>query len=122
PSHFPLRSFGFHKQLVPAAGVEPATFRSGGERSNPLSYAGMADEKDTTGTQVRTRRGELRIADFGLRICTWPTLTVYAKSKRFKTSDHTNPKSAIYNPFSVAGEESTAGSRKRLPRLKMQLG
>jgi hypothetical protein len=26
--------------LVPAAGVEPATFRSGGERSNPLSYAG----------------------------------------------------------------------------------
>ena len=27
--------------LVPAAGVEPATFRSGGERSNPLSYAGM---------------------------------------------------------------------------------
>jgi hypothetical protein len=29
--------------LVPAAGVEPATFRSGGERSNPLSYAGMLD-------------------------------------------------------------------------------
>ncbi|SRR6266542_4292884 len=28
--------------LVPAAGVEPATFRSGGERSNPLSYAGNA--------------------------------------------------------------------------------
>jgi hypothetical protein len=27
--------------LVPAAGVEPATFRSGGERSNPLSYAGL---------------------------------------------------------------------------------
>ena len=27
--------------LVPAAGVEPATFRSGGERSNPLSYAGV---------------------------------------------------------------------------------
>ncbi len=27
--------------LVPAAGVEPAAFRSGGERSNPLSYAGM---------------------------------------------------------------------------------
>ena len=26
--------------MVPAAGVEPATFRSGGERSNPLSYAG----------------------------------------------------------------------------------
>jgi hypothetical protein len=26
--------------VVPAAGVEPATFRSGGERSNPLSYAG----------------------------------------------------------------------------------
>ncbi len=28
--------------MVPAAGVEPATFRSGGERSNPLSYAGNA--------------------------------------------------------------------------------
>ena len=27
--------------MVPAAGVEPATFRSGGERSNPLSYAGV---------------------------------------------------------------------------------
>ena len=26
---------------LPAAGVEPATFRSGGERSNPLSYAGV---------------------------------------------------------------------------------
>jgi hypothetical protein len=29
------------KKVVPAAWVEPATFRSGGERSNPLSYAGM---------------------------------------------------------------------------------
>ena len=28
-------------EVVPAAGVEPATFRSGGERSNPLSYAGL---------------------------------------------------------------------------------
>ena len=28
------------ERLVPAAGVEPATSRSGGERSNPLSYAG----------------------------------------------------------------------------------
>ena len=27
--------------MVRAAGVEPATFRSGGERSNPLSYAGL---------------------------------------------------------------------------------
>ena len=31
----------FGTGLVPAAGVEPATFRSGGERSNPLSYAGL---------------------------------------------------------------------------------
>ena len=31
--------------MVPAAGVEPATFRSGGERSNPLSYAGVSWEK-----------------------------------------------------------------------------
>src|SRR5205085_4697747 len=30
-----------NRKLVPAAGVEPATFRSGGERSNPLSYAGV---------------------------------------------------------------------------------
>src|SRR6266550_1877986 len=29
------------ERLVPAAGVEPATSRSGGERSNPLSYAGL---------------------------------------------------------------------------------
>ena len=29
------------QMVVPAAGVEPATFRSGGERSNPLSYAGL---------------------------------------------------------------------------------
>jgi hypothetical protein len=34
------------KNLVPAAGVEPATFRSGGERSNPLSYAGTLDGKE----------------------------------------------------------------------------
>ena len=35
--------------MVPAAGVEPATSRSGGERSNPLSYAGMVSAaKDTT--------------------------------------------------------------------------
>ena len=33
--------------LVPAAGVEPATFRSGGERSNPLSYAGLSWRKDS---------------------------------------------------------------------------
>ena len=32
--------------LVPAAGVEPATFRSGGERSNPLSYAGRRLEAE----------------------------------------------------------------------------
>ena len=30
-----------YRKMVPAAGVEPATFRSGGERSNPLSYAGL---------------------------------------------------------------------------------
>ncbi len=36
--------------MVPAAGVEPATSRSGGERSNPLSYAGISRgaTKDTT--------------------------------------------------------------------------
>lgn len=31
--------------MVPAAGVEPATFRSGGGRSNPLSYAGNVFEE-----------------------------------------------------------------------------
>ena len=41
--------FVTHLIMVPAAGVEPATFRSGGERSNPLSYAGMVEEnKDIT--------------------------------------------------------------------------
>jgi hypothetical protein len=37
--------------VVPAAGVEPATFRSGGERSNPLSYAGncFREAKDNIG-------------------------------------------------------------------------
>jgi hypothetical protein len=34
--------------LVPAAGVEPATFRSGGGRSNPLSYAGMGGGEKIT--------------------------------------------------------------------------
>ena len=34
--------------MVPAAGVEPATFRSGGERSNPLSYAGMSGQQKIT--------------------------------------------------------------------------
>ena len=33
--------------MVPAAGVEPATFRSGGERSNPLSYAGKSGQLET---------------------------------------------------------------------------
>lgn len=34
--------YGYETEnVVPAAGVEPATFRSGGERSNPLSYAGV---------------------------------------------------------------------------------
>ncbi len=37
----PGRSCRLFILLVPAAGVEPATFRSGGERSNPLSYAGL---------------------------------------------------------------------------------
>ena len=37
PIHFRAKLF----EVVPAAGVEPATFRSGGERSNPLSYAGL---------------------------------------------------------------------------------
>ena len=32
--------------MVPAAGVEPATFRSGGERSNPLSYAGTGQTEN----------------------------------------------------------------------------
>ena len=40
------------KKLVPAAGVEPATFRSGGERSNPLSYAGnVRAAKDNTASR-----------------------------------------------------------------------
>ena len=39
----PMRARSDINKLIdlPAAGVEPATFRSGGERSNPLSYAGL---------------------------------------------------------------------------------
>ena len=37
-------TFRDFEDVVPAAGVEPATFRSGGERSNPLSYAGVNGE------------------------------------------------------------------------------
>src|SRR5215470_9931875 len=36
--------------MVPAAGFEPAAFRSGGERSNPLSYAGTS--KVSLGTVI----------------------------------------------------------------------
>ncbi len=36
------------KILLARAGHEPATFRSGGERSNPLSYAGVGAAKDNT--------------------------------------------------------------------------
>ena len=43
--------------LVPAAGVEPATFRSGGERSNPLSYAGMGLFKNNIAEQGGARVG-----------------------------------------------------------------
>ncbi len=38
--------------LVPAAGVEPATSRSGGERSNPLSYAGIGERQDSIGVTI----------------------------------------------------------------------
>ena len=41
--------------MVPAAGVEPATFRSGGERSNPLSYAGLSLGKITLATKKHKR-------------------------------------------------------------------
>lgn len=34
------------KGVVPAAGFEPATFGSGDQRSNPLSYAGNAKNSD----------------------------------------------------------------------------
>jgi hypothetical protein len=45
--------------MVPAAGVEPATFRSGGERSNPLSYAGVGATKDSIAT-VNLKKHECR--------------------------------------------------------------
>jgi hypothetical protein len=49
--------------LVPAAGVEPATFRSGGERSNPLSYAGNGvfrkDNTLSTDSQIARIQPEL---------------------------------------------------------------
>ena len=42
PSFYLRHAGDESEKVVPAAGVEPATFRSGGERSNPLSYAGMS--------------------------------------------------------------------------------
>ena len=56
--------------MVPAAGVEPATFRSGGERSNPLSYAGTfcREAKDSI-EKCEKRNAECApgSADFELR-------------------------------------------------------
>ena len=37
--NLPLRS-GFPEEMVPPEGFEPSTSRSGGARSNPLSYEG----------------------------------------------------------------------------------
>jgi hypothetical protein len=45
--------------MVPAAGVEPATFRSGGERSNPLSYAGVQGKLTIAGQRAKGK--ELRL-------------------------------------------------------------
>src|SRR6266550_4849380 len=62
------------ERLVPAAGVEPATSRSGGERSNPLSYAGRCwGRKDTTAfvglatgdARLPGRGGRFGIAELG---------------------------------------------------------
>ena len=50
-------SLTYCKCVVPAAGVEPATFRSGGERSNPLSYAGLKCEKDSIVDEKRRSDG-----------------------------------------------------------------
>ena len=61
--------------LVPAAGVEPATFRSGGERSNPLSYAGLwlVAEKiaqKSTAPKMRSKvRHTFRFASHGPNYC-----------------------------------------------------
>ena len=48
--------------MVPAAGVEPATFRSGGERSNPLSYAGL---NKIAGFKEVYKKGNLFVPFFG---------------------------------------------------------
>ena len=51
------------QDLVPAAGVEPATFRSGGERSNPLSYAGTGDIENIAQRQMRRLGDRKHTAD-----------------------------------------------------------
>ena len=47
--------------MVPAAGVEPATFRSGGERSNPLSYAGVVEEEKIAYQPQRSTKDRSRL-------------------------------------------------------------
>jgi hypothetical protein len=49
------------RKVVPAAGVEPATFRSGGERSNPLSYAGTLNGDEKITHQRRTVPNEVKV-------------------------------------------------------------
>ena len=51
--------------MVPAAGVEPATFRSGGERSNPLSYAGLSLGKITLATKKHKRYAYIQTSKNG---------------------------------------------------------
>src|SRR6266850_979917 len=57
------KSFG--NWLVPAAGVEPATSRSGGERSNPLSYAGKCQGKKRYHSVCRARHQSRFLAGEG---------------------------------------------------------
>jgi hypothetical protein len=59
----------FGPGLVPAAGIEPATSRSGGERSNPLSYAGnsclqekIAQHRSACHASLQTNRQDAKSA------------------------------------------------------------
>lgn len=63
--------------MVTPAGLEPATFRSGGERSNPLSYGAMNSlQAAREETMLRSHRPRIAHFFFELRLY---VVIVYSK-------------------------------------------
>ena len=68
--------------LGPAAGVEPATSRSGGERSNPLSYAGISGrQKDNTASHHLAKLTQTQVV--GIR--RYPDASGFCNDVSFRT-------------------------------------